>query len=374
MQRIMVVMGTRPEAIKLCPLVQELKKRRNVEVLVCSTGQHRSMLDSALRAFDVRPDVDLDCMRTGQGHATLSARILRGMDEILRAEEPDLVLVQGDTTSAFSAALAAYYAGIPIGHVEAGLRTHRRDEPYPEEMHRRAIALLAEYHFAPTVTAKRNLLGEGVREDAIFITGNTVVDALRISLGKKDPRLDWELPKDKRILLFTAHRRESLGAPIRGMLRALRRILAEYPDVIAVCPLHHNPEVRSAATSILYDAPRVRLIEPPEMLSFHRLMAQSYLIMTDSGGIQEEASAMGIPTVVMRRSTERCEGIRAGVLRLAGSGEEEIYRLTSSLLSIGSEEYAAMKRPSAVFGDGRASSRIADILERLAPFERRCRA
>lgn len=374
MQRIMVVMGTRPEAIKLCPLVQELKKRRNVEVLVCSTGQHRSMLDSALRAFDVRPDVDLDCMRTGQGHATLSARILRGMDEILRAEEPDLVLVQGDTTSAFSAALAAYYAGIPIGHVEAGLRTHRRDEPYPEEMHRRAIALLAEYHFAPTVTAKRNLLGEGVREDAIFITGNTVVDALRISLGKKDPRLDWELPKDKRILLFTAHRRESLGAPIRGMLRALRRILAEYPDVIAVCPLHHNPEVRSAATSILYDAPRVRLIEPPEMLSFHRLMAQSYLIMTDSGGIQEEASAMGIPTVVMRRSTERCEGIRAGVLRLAGSGEEEIYRLTSSLLSIGSEEYAAMKRPSAVFGDGRASSRIADMLERLAPFERRCRA
>lgn len=374
MQRIMVVMGTRPEAIKLCPLVQELQKRRNVEVLVCSTGQHRSMLDSALRAFDVRPDVDLDCMRTGQGHATLSARILRGMDEILRAEEPDLVLVQGDTTSAFSAALAAYYAGIPIGHVEAGLRTHRRDEPYPEEMHRRAIALLAEYHFAPTVTAKRNLLGEGVREDAIFITGNTVVDALRISLGKKDPHLDWELPKDKRILLFTAHRRESLGAPIRGMLRALRRILAEYPDVIAVCPLHHNPEVRSAATSILYDAPRVRLIEPPEMLSFHRLMAQSYLIMTDSGGIQEEASAMGIPTVVMRRSTERCEGIRAGVLRLAGSGEEEIYRLTSSLLSIGSEEYAAMKRPSAVFGDGRASSRIADMLERLAPFERRCRA
>lgn len=374
MQRIMVVMGTRPEAIKLCPLVQELQKRRNVEVLVCSTGQHRSMLDSALRAFDVRPDVDLDCMRTGQGHATLSARILRGMDEILRAEEPDLVLVQGDTTSAFSAALAAYYAGIPIGHVEAGLRTHRRDEPYPEEMHRRAIALLAEYHFAPTVTAKRNLVGEGVREDAIFITGNTVVDALRISLGKKDPHLDWELPKDKRILLFTAHRRESLGAPIRGMLRALRRILAEYPDVIAVCPLHHNPEVRSAATSILYDAPRVRLIEPPEMLSFHRLMAQSYLIMTDSGGIQEEASAMGIPTVVMRRSTERCEGIRAGVLRLAGSGEEEIYRLTSSLLSIGSEEYAAMKRPSAVFGDGRASSRIADMLERLAPFERRCRA
>ena len=371
MQRIMVVVGTRPEAIKLCPLVQELKRRRKIEVLVCSTGQHRSMLDSALRAFDVHPDFDLDCMRTGQGHATLSARILRGMDEILRAEDPDLVLVHGDTTSAFSAALAAYYAGIPIGHVEAGLRTHRRDEPYPEEMHRRAIALLAEYHFAPTVTAKRNLLSEGVREDAIFITGNTVVDALRISLGKSDPRLDWELPKDKRILLFTAHRRESLGAPVRGMLRALRRVLAEHPDVVAVCPLHHNPEIRSAATSILYDAPRVRLIEPPEMLSFHRLMAQSYLIMTDSGGIQEEASAMGIPTVVMRRNTERCEGIRAGVLRLAGSGEEEIYRLTSSLLTPGSEEYAAMKRPSAVFGDGRASARIADALEKLSPFPKR---
>lgn len=370
MDRVMLVMGTRPEAIKLCPLVKELQGRRDVEVLVCSTGQHRSMLDGALRAFDVRPDFDLDVMRTGQGSSSLAARILRGTEEILRAEEPDILLVQGDTTSAFSAALAAFYEGIPVGHVEAGLRTHRRDEPYPEEMHRRAIALLADYHFAPTVTAKRNLLREGVPEASIRITGNTVVDALRFSLCAGHGG-EWELPQDKRILLFTAHRRESLGAPLRGMLRALRRLLAQYPDVLAICPLHHNPEVRSAACSILYDAPRVRLIDPPDLLSFHRLMAKSYLIMTDSGGIQEEAAAMGIPTVVMRCSTERGEGLRAGVLRLAGNGEEEIYSLAARLLAPDAEEYEAMKRPSAVFGDGHASARIADALRGFSPFRKR---
>ena len=365
MRRIMTVMGTRPEAIKLCPLVQELKKRRNVEVLVCSTGQHRSMLESALRAFEIRPDFDLDCMRTGQGHATLSARILRGMDELLRAERPDIVLVQGDTTSAFSAALASFYAGIPIGHVEAGLRTYQMHAPFPEEMHRRSIALLSDLHFAPTVTAKRNLVKEGIPESSVFITGNTVVDAMRITLSKRDSQTDWEIPAGKRLILFTAHRMENLGTPIRGMFRALRRILEEHPDVLAICPLHHNPEVRSAARAILYDAPRVRMIEPPEIVSFHRLMAKSYLILTDSGGIQEEASVMGIPTVVMRYATERSEGIRAGVLRLAGSGEEGIYHLATRLLAPGSEEYESMKRPSAIFGDGKASVRIADALEKF---------
>lgn len=365
MKRAMLVMGTRPEAIKLCPLVLEMRERCGWEAQICSTGQHRAMLDSALQAFGLRRDFELDAMRTGQSSATLSARILRGMDELLRAERPDLVLVQGDTTSAFSAALAAFYAGIPIGHVEAGLRTYQMHAPFPEEMHRRSIALLSDIHFAPTVTAKRNLVKEGIPESSVFITGNTVVDAMRITLSKRDPRTDWDIPREKRLLLFTAHRRENLGAPIKGMFRALRRILEEHPDVIAICPLHHNPEVRSAARAILYDAPRVRMIEPPEIVSFHRLMAKSYLILTDSGGIQEEASVMGIPTVVMRYSTERSEGIRAGVLRLAGSGEEGIYHLATRLLAPGSEEYESMKRPSAIFGDGKAAVRIADALERF---------
>ena len=333
-------------------------------MLVCSTGQHRAMLDSALRAFDVRPDFDLDTMRTGQSSATLAARILKGMDELLVAEAPDLVLVQGDTTSAFAAAQAAFYRGIPVGHVEAGLRTYQMRSPFPEEMHRRGIALLADWHFAPTVTAKKNLIREGVPESSVFITGNTVVDALRFTLWVGKPVEQWEIPANQRLLLFTAHQRENLGEPICGMFRALRRIVEANPDVYAICPVHHNPAVRAAANRFLRNVPRIRTVAPPEIVSFHRLMAQSYLILTDSGGIQEEAVALGIPTVVMRYSSERNEGMRAGVLKLAGSGEEGIFEVANRLLQPNSEEYQAMRKPSAVFGDGHASRRIADVIER----------
>ena len=365
MKRLMIVMGTRPEAIKLCPLVQELKNRRNFEVLVCSTGQHRSMLKSAMRAFSVRPDFDLDAMRTGQSSATLAARILRGVDELLVAEKPDVVLVQGDTTSAFAAAQAAFYRKISVGHVEAGLRTYQRHAPFPEELHRREIALLADWHFAPTVTAKKNLVKEGIPESAVYITGNTVVDSLRFTLQKGTPVEQWEIPDDQRLILFTAHRRENLGETVGGMFRALRRIVDANPDVVAICPLHHNPEARSAAERFLRNVPRIHLIPPPEIVSFHHLMAKSYLILTDSGGIQEEAVALGVPTVVMRYSSERNEGMRAGVLKLAGSGEEGIVTLANRLLQPNSEEYQAMRKPSAVFGDGYAARRIADALERV---------
>ncbi len=365
MKRVLIVMGTRPEAIKLCPLVKEMKKRSEFEVLVCATGQHRAMLDSAMEAFSVRADFDLDVMRTGQSSATLASRVLKGIDEVLEAEKPDLVLVQGDTTSAYVAALAAFYRRIPVGHVEAGLRTYRMDAPFPEELHRRSIALLAKYHFAPTVTAKKNLLREGFAEDRIFVTGNTVVDALRTTLTECQPVKPWDLPADKRILLFTAHRRESLGEKLMGMFRALGRIVEAHEDVVAICPVHHNPAVRAAADQ-LSGMERIRMIEPPEIVSFHHLLTRCHLILTDSGGIQEEAAALGIPTVVMRYSTERSEGMRAGVLKLAGSGEEGIVEVVNRLLSPNSPEYASMKKPSSVYGDGKASLRIADFLSRVS--------
>lgn len=365
MKRVMVVMGTRPEAIKLCPVVLEMKKRSGIETVVCSAGQHRTMLDGAMKAFSVCADVDLDVMRAGQSVSCATARILSRIDRVLEADPPALVLVQGDTATAFAASLAAFHRKIPIGHVEAGLRTYCMHSPFPEEFHREAISMLADYHFAPTVSAKNNLIREGKPEKSVFLTGNTVVDALRFTLREGKPAIKWSFPQDRRIILFTAHRRESLGEPLRGMLRALRRIVEGHPDVLAVCPLHCNPEVRRAADEILQGCDRIQTVEPPETVSFHRLLAQSDLVLTDSGGIQEEATALGIPTLVMRYSTERNEGIRAGCLRLCGSGEAGIVQAAERLLEPGSEEYAAMKKPSRVFGDGRASVRIVNLLERI---------
>ena len=365
MKRLMIVMGTRPEAIKLCPPVCELKRRRNYEVSVVSTGQHRAMLDSALAAFSVKPDFDMNVMKAGIGTSELTARILHATDRLLASEKPDAVMVQGDTASAFAAGLAAFYRSIPICHIEAGLRTYHMHSPFPEELHRQSISLFADYHFAPTVTAKRNLLREGKPESRIFITGNTVVDALRLTLDGTQPSMEWKIPESSRLLLFTAHRRESLGEQLREMLRALRRIVEDTPDVIAIFPVHQNPEVRRAATEVLAGVPRIRMIEPPDTVSFHRLLAKAYLVLTDSGGIQEEASALGIPTIVMRYSSERTEGMRAGVLKLAGCSEEGIVTLAERLLLKESEEYAAMRKPSAVYGDGNASARIADILEKI---------
>lgn len=364
MERIMIVMGTRPEAIKLCPLVLELKRRNRYEVLVCSTGQHRSMLDSVLHAFGVKPDFDLDVMRTGQTLSSVTARILKGLDEIYTAERPHLVIVQGDTTTAFAGALAAFQKRIPIAHVEAGLRTYHIDSPYPEEFHRQVIGLITKWHFAPTEVAKENLLQEGKKSKSIFVTGNTVVDALRFTLGNDFHRPSWNFPTDYRLVLFTAHRRESMGTQMKGMFSALGRLVDEFPDVMAVCPLHHNPQVRSAAR-VIQGHERIRIIEPPDILSFHQLLARTYLAITDSGGIQEEAVALGIPTIVTRHSTERSEGIRAGVLRLAGCSEEGIVNLGKELLKPNSEEYKKMKIPASVYGNGDASVRIADILEKV---------
>lgn len=364
MEKIMIVMGTRPEAIKLCPLILELKQRGRFEVLVCSTGQHRSMLDSVLRAFRVKPDFDLDVMRTGQTLSSVTARILKGLDEIFTAEHPNLVIVQGDTTTAFTGALAAFQKRIPVAHVEAGLRTYHIDSPYPEEFHRQVISLISKWHFAPTESAQENLLREGKKKKSIFVTGNTVVDALRFTLGNDFHRPSWDLPTDYRLILFTAHRRESMGEQMRGMFCALRKLVDEFPDVIAVCPLHHNPQVRSAA-EIIRNHERIRVIEPPDILSFHQLLARTYLAITDSGGIQEEAVALGIPTVVTRYSTERGEGIKAGVLRLAGCSEEGILNLGRELLKPNSKEYRKMKKPASVYGNGDAAKKIADALEKV---------
>ena len=364
MERIMIIMGTRPEAIKLCPLVLELKRRKKHEVMVCSTGQHRSMLDSVLRAFKIKPDFDLDVMRTGQTLSSVSARILKGLDEILLAERPSLVVVQGDTTTAFAGALTAFQRRIPIAHVEAGLRTYHIDSPYPEEFHRQVIGLIANWHFAPTEAAKENLLREGKKKKSIFVTGNTVVDALRFTLGNDFNRPSWNLPTDYRLVLFTAHRRESMGGTMRGMFEALKKLVEEFPDVIAVCPLHHNPEVRSAA-EVIRSCERIRIIAPPDILSFHQLLARTYLAITDSGGIQEEAVALGIPTIVTIYSTSRSECIKDGVLRLAGCSEEGILNLGRELLLPNSKEYKKMKKPANVYGNGDASVRIADILERV---------
>ncbi len=365
MKRVLVVMGTRPEAIKLCPVVLELKRRRSFETLVCSAGQHREMLENAMEAFSVRADEALDVMREGQSVSEVTGRLLCGLDDVIARTSPSLVLVQGDTATAFAGAVVAFHRQIPIGHVEAGLRTYHMHSPFPEEFHREAISMIADYHFAPTKLAKSNLIHEGKPEKTVFLTGNTVVDALRISLRRETAGTDWCFPPQYRLLLFTAHRRENQGKAMLGMFRALRRIVETHPDVLAVCPLHPSPEVRRVAGETLLGCDRIKLIDPPETVRFHRLLAKSHLVLTDSGGIQEETTALGIPTLVMRYSTERTEGIRAGCLRLTGSGEQGITQAASRLLEEGSEEYAAMRRPSRVFGDGRASVRIVNILERL---------
>ncbi len=358
----MAILGTRPEAIKLCPLILELRKRKKYQITVCSTGQHRQMLDPALAIFGIKPDIDLSLMQEGQTLSSLVSRIFASLEKVVAAVHPDLILVQGDTATAFAGALSGFYEGIPVAHVEAGLRTHRIENPYPEEFHRCAISTVADYHFAPTVTAKKNLMREGISEKNIFITGNTVIDALRYTLKKNVP-MPISYPNGMRGIIFTAHRRESQGEEMAGMFRALYRLVEEYPDIYAICPLHYSPEVRASA-AIINGHPRISVIEPPDILTFHHLLSKTYLVMTDSGGIQEEAAALGIPTVVMRYATERPEGILRGVLRLAGSHEESIVEIAGKLLERNSEEYQRIKKPSAVYGDGNASRRIADILEK----------
>ena len=362
-RKIMLVFGTRPEAIKMCPLVLELKKRNDVETVVCVTGQHRSMLQQVLDAFNVTPDYDLHIMKDRQTLFDITTGVLTGMREVLEKEKPDVVLVHGDTSTTFATALTCYYMQIPVGHVEAGLRTYDVYSPYPEEFNRQATGIVTRYHFAPTPLSRDNLLREGKNPDHIFVTGNTVIDALKTTVRADytHPELEWAA--GSRLILLTAHRRENLGEPMHHMFRAIRRVIEEHPDVKALYPIHMNPVVREAAAQELDGCDRIRLIEPLEVLDCHNLMARSYLILTDSGGIQEEAPSLGKPVLVMRDVTERPEGIDAGTLKLVGTEEETIYREFSRLLD-DKAAYDAMAHAENPYGDGHACERIADILTR----------
>lgn len=358
---VLLVFGTRPEAIKMCPLVNELKSRDKLDVRVCVTGQHRQMLDVVLKAFNVVPDYDLSIMKQGQTLADVTIAVLSGLNGVLDALKPDAVLVHGDTTTSFAAALACFYKGIRIGHVEAGLRTYNIASPFPEEFNRQATAIVASWHFSPTRTAFDNLVSEHRDPSTIFITGNTGIDALNTTVSNSyaHPELDWA--SDSRLVLITAHRRENLGTPMHHMFRAIRRIVDEHDDVKAIYPVHMNPIVRKAAQEELSDCERIHLIEPLDVVDFHNFLARSYLILTDSGGIQEEAPGLGKPVLVMRDTTERPEGVAAGTLRLVGTNEDVIYESCCDLLD-NPETYDHMSRASNPYGDGHASERIADIL------------
>ncbi|WP_044913162.1 non-hydrolyzing UDP-N-acetylglucosamine 2-epimerase [Butyrivibrio sp. WCE2006] len=362
MNKILVVFGTRPEAIKMCPVISELRKRKNIEVLVCVTGQHRQMLDQVLSVFKVEPDYDLSIMKKEQTLFDITLDVLSGMQRFLKEVEPDVVLVHGDTTTTFAASLSAYYMQIPVGHVEAGLRTYNVFSPYPEEFNRQAVGIVSKYNFAPTEIAKQNLIREGKKEDSIWVTGNTAIDALRTTVREEfsDDNLEWA--KGSKLITITAHRRENLGKPMRNMFRAIKRVLNEHSDVKAIYPVHLNPLVRKCANEILGDDDRIRLIEPLDVLEFHNYLNYSYLILTDSGGIQEEAPSLGKPVLVMRDTTERPEGIDAGTLKLVGTTEENIYREFSNLLD-NQDAYEKMAMSVNPYGDGHASERIADILE-----------
>lgn len=363
MKKVMLVFGTRPEAIKICPLVKELKSRpESFETSVVVTGQHREMLEQVLRVFNVVPDFDLAIMKPGQTLFDVTVLILERLKPILEQERPDVVLVHGDTTSSFAAALACFYLHIPIGHVEAGLRTYNVNSPWPEEFNRQAVDVVSDYYFAPTEASRQNLLKEGKPGDRIFVTGNTGIDALNTTIdeGYTDENLEWA--KGSRLILITAHRRENLGEPMHHMFRAIRRVMEVHPDVKAIYPIHLNPQVRAAAHEELDGLDRLRIIDPLAVLDFHNYMARSYLILTDSGGIQEEAPSLGKPVLVMRDTTERPEGIDAGTLKLVGTEEQRIFEEFNKLLSDDSA-YAAMSLASNPYGDGHASSRIADILE-----------
>lgn len=363
MKRIMLVFGTRPEAIKMCPLAMELKQRKTIETVVCVTGQHKQMLGQVLKAFCIEPDYNFCVMKEKQNLFDITSNVLAGMQDILKKAKPDIVLVHGDTTTAFAAAVACYYLQIRVGHVEAGLRTYNIYSPYPEEFNRQAVRIISRYHFAPTESAKKNLLKEGVKPENIYITGNTVIDALKTTVDEKytHPELEWI--KDSRMVLVTAHRRENIGKPMENMFMAIRRVLDEFNDVKVIYPIHMNPVVRKIAEPILGSNERIHIIEPLDVLDFHNFQSRSYLILTDSGGIQEEAPSLGKPVLVMRDTTERPEGIRAGTLKLVGTEEENIYKEFRRLLE-NQRAYNKMSQASNPYGDGYASKRIADILEK----------
>lgn len=360
----MLVFGTRPEAIKMCPLVNELKSRKEFSTVVCVTGQHKKMLEQVLNVFNVVPDYDLEIMKERQTLYDVTINILDKMKDVLEEVNPDLVLVHGDTSTSYAAALASFYMNIPVGHVEAGLRTFNMNSPFPEEFNRQSIGLISKYHFSPTEQARENLLKEGKPEKDIFITGNTAIDALNTTIKDdyKHNVLEWS--EGSRLILLTAHRRENLGVPMENMFKAINKIVEEHNDVKVVYPIHLNPRVRETARKIFGNNPRIRLIEPLEVVDFHNIMARSYIILTDSGGIQEEAPNLGKPVLVMRDTTERPEGVKAGTLKLVGTNETVIYDNFKLLLD-NEEEYKAMSKATNPYGDGTASKQIADIISKM---------
>lgn len=360
-KKIMLVFGTRPEAIKMCPLVNELKTRESIKTVVCATGQHSQMLDQVLEAFHVVPDYDLSIMKARQTLFDVTVSILNRIRAVLEEEKPDVVLVHGDTSTTFVTALACFYMEIPVGHVEAGLRTYNIFSPYPEEFNRQAVSIISQYNFAPTELAKQNLLKEGKKPETIYVTGNTAIDALKTTVRKDyiHPELEWA--SDSRLIMITAHRRENLGEPMQHMFRAIRRVMDEHLDVKAIYPIHMNPVVRETANAVFGDDDRIHIIEPLDVFDFHNFIARSYLILTDSGGIQEEAPSLGKPVLVMRDTTERPEGVAVGTLKLVGTKENVIYENFKLLLD-NKEEYDKMAKASNPYGDGHACERIADVL------------
>lgn len=363
MKKILTVFGTRPEAIKMCPLILELKKSAELECIVCLTGQHREMLMQVMNIFKIQYDYNLDIMEQNQSLSRITVNVLNKLGEVLETENPDLILVHGDTSTSFAAALSGFYRGIPVGHVEAGLRTYNMYSPYPEEFNRQAVDLVAQLYFAPTEQSRQNLLKEGKDSDKIYVTGNTVIDALSLTVRAdyQNENLDW--CSDSRLILLTAHRRENLGEPMKNMFRAIRQVIEEYEDIKVIYPVHKNPKVRQAAQEILSGINRIRLIEPLDVVDFHNFMARSYIILTDSGGIQEEAPSLGKPVLVMRDTTERPEGIEAGTLKLVGTTEDVIYREIKKLL-VDDKAYEAMSNAVNPYGDGHASERIAEAVSK----------
>lgn len=365
MIKVMCIFGTRPEAIKMAPLVKELEKRNEIQSIVCVTAQHRQMLDQVLKTFSIVPDYDLDIMKQGQTLSDVTTRALNGLESVIQEVKPDIVLVHGDTTTTFAGALAAFYQQVSIGHVEAGLRTWNKYSPYPEEMNRQMVGCLCDMHFTPTKISEKNLLAEGKKKETIYVTGNTAIDAMQHTVqdSYRHDVLDWV--GSDRMILLTAHRRENLGEPMYHIFRAIRRIVDEFTDVKVVYPIHKNPLVRRIANEVLDGCDRVRLIEPLDVEDFHNFQNRSYVILTDSGGIQEEAPSLGKPVLVLRDTTERPEGIAAGTLKLAGTSEDTIYALTKELLE-DKQVYETMSHAANPYGDGHASERIADaIIERF---------
>lgn len=360
--KVMTIFGTRPEAIKMAPLVLELKKRADqFEPIVTVTAQHREMLDQVMNIFGIAPDYDLNIMKSRQTLAEITTRALEGLDNVMKETKPDVVLVHGDTTTTFAASLAAYYNQIPVGHVEAGLRTWNKYSPFPEEMNRQLTGVMADLHFTPTNQSKKNLLDENKSEDSLFVTGNTAIDALKTTVKDDYAHEILEKTKDKRLVLVTAHRRENLGDKMRGMFKAIKRLVDTHEDVEVVYPVHLNPAVQEAANEILGSDDRIHLIEPLDVIDFHNFASRSHLIMTDSGGVQEEAPSLGVPVLVLRDTTERPEGIKAGTLKLAGTDEENIFSMANELLS-DDTAYEAMAKASNPYGDGQASARIAEAM------------